>query len=237
MAKVNVGDRFDKLVVIKREDIPRKTRKRYPNGDVYYELSDKKNIAWVCKCDCGETTDPIIQSTLIKEKSVLRSCGKCTPERNPNYIPPNISREENDDWNELYEYVRTNILGYDKGMSLNSGQVTRLKGLTTGNYRINKRIAQNAKYSHKTVLNTFKFCSPNIHRALRTMTFKDENYKFNYICKIVENNINNVYLRMQNAEKAKEQAKNMTIETATHTGAEYQRKTEEKTNKLFDDLW
>lgn len=237
MAKVNVGDRFDKLEVLERQDVFSKVRKKYPNGDIYYEQGKTKNIAWICKCDCGNITEPIRQSTLIKESSVLRSCGKCPPEKNPNYVPPNMSREELDNWEELYEYVRKNILGYDSKQSLTSDMVSRLKGLATGNYRANNRIARNANYSYKTILNTFKFCSPNIHKALRTMNFTDERHRFNYVCKIVENNINNVYLRMQNTEKAKEQAKNMVIETATHTGAEYQRKTKETTNKLFDDLW
>lgn len=237
MAKVNVGDRFDKLEVIKRQDVFSKVKRRYPNGDIYYEQGKTKNIAWVCKCDCGRETKPIRQATLLKEAAVLRSCGECPPEKNPNYIPPKMTKEELENWEELYEYVRTNIMGYNKDQSLSSEIVVRLKGLSTGNYKANRRIVKNANYSYKVILNTFKFCSPQIYKALRTKTFSNENYKFNYVAKIVENNINNVYLRMQNTEKAIEEAKNMVIDTATHTGAEYQKKTKETTNKLFDDLW
>ena len=44
-------------------------------------------------------------------------------------------------------------------------------------------------------------------------------------------------MKMKNVEKAKEEAKNMTLDTANHIGAEYQKKTKETTNKLLDDLW
>ena len=86
-------------------------------------------------------------------------------------------------------------------------------------------------------MTTFKFCSPDIQKALRTNRFADEQHKFNYILKIVEKSINTVYMKMKNVEKAKEEARNATVEMPTHTGAEYQRKTKEVNNKLLNDLW
>ena len=167
----------------------------------------------------------------------MRSCDNCPPEKNPNYIPKKMSYEENQDWDELYEYVKTNVMGYDKNQLLPSYIVARLQGLPKGKYMASNKTKNNANYSYKTVLNTFKFCSPDIHKALRTGGFKDEQHKVNYILKIVENNLNNVYMREKNAEKAKEKVETMTLDTVTHAGAEYQKKTESKTNKLFDDLW
>ena len=87
----------------------------------------------------------------------------------------------------------------------------------------------------KTILNTFKFCYPDIQRALRTNNFKDEMHRFNYILKIVEKNINTVYLKMKNVEKAKEEAKNMAVEITAHTGAEF--KPKEKKIDKFSNLW
>ena len=55
------------------------------------------------------------------------------------------------------------------------------------------------------------------------------------IIKIVEANINDVYLRMKNAEKAKEEAKNMVVEAPTHIGAEF--KPKENKKDRFSNLW
>ena len=148
-----------------------------------------------------------------------------------------MTEEEKQDWESLYYYVKNDILGYDENQSLPSNMVLRLKGLLTNKFMENNNIKNTANYSYQTILNTFKFCSPEIHKALRTKSWTSEQHKFNYILKIVEGNINNVYMRMKNIEKAKEEAGNITINTANHTGAEYQKKTKEVTNKLLNDLW
>ena len=62
-------------------------------------------------------------------------------------------------------------------------------------------------------------------------------HRFNYVLKIVESNINNVYLRMKNVQKTKEEAENTSVDTVNHIGADYQRKTKEVNNKLLNDLW
>lgn len=145
-----------------------------------------------------------------------------------------MSKEELQDWEELYIYVK-NLMNYDENQTLSRGMVLRLKGLLTGKFIENNNIKDNSNYSYKIILATFKYCSPSIQRALRTNNFQNEQHKFLYITKIVENNINNVYLRMKNAEKAKEEAKNTTIEAPTHTGAEF--KPREKKKDKFADLW
>ena len=138
------------------------------------------------------------------------------------------------DWDALYQYVK-NLMGYDENQSLSSQMVLRLKGLLTNKFMENNNIKDTANYSYETILNTFKFCSPEIQRALRTNRFKNEQHKFLYITKIAENNINNVYMRMKNLEKAKEEAKNTTIEMSVHEGAEF--KPKEKNKDKFSDLW
>ena len=148
-----------------------------------------------------------------------------------------MTEEEKRDWDELYSYVKTNIMGYDKNQSLSSNMVLRLKGLLTNKFMENKNIESTANYSYRTILNTFKYCSPDINKALRTNKFTDEQHKFNYVLKVVEKNINTVYMKMKNVEKAKEEAENMTLDTVNHVGAEYQKKTKETTNKLLNDLW
>ena len=146
-----------------------------------------------------------------------------------------MTEEDKIAWDELYTYVKKNIMGYDDNQALSSAMVLRLKGLLTNKFMENNNIQSTANYSYETVLNAFKYSYLDINRALRTNNFKDEKHKFNYILKIVEQNINTVYVKMKNVEKAKEEAKNMTIEAPTHTGAEF--KPKEKKKDKFTDLW
>lgn len=146
-----------------------------------------------------------------------------------------LTEEEKIAWDNLYQYVKSNIMGYDQNQALSSTMVLRLKGLLSGKFIENNNTENKANYSYETILNTFKFCSPTIQKALRTNNFKDESHKFNYVLKIVEKNINDVYIRMRNVQKAKEEAKSVTIETPTHVGAEY--KPKEKKKDKFSNLW
>lgn len=146
-----------------------------------------------------------------------------------------MSKQDKEDWESLYEYVR-HILGYDENQSLSRSMVLRLKGLLNNKFMANNNIDDTANYSYQTVLNTFKFCTLDIQRGLRSNSFRDENHKFNYIIKIVESNLNTVYLRMKNVEKSKQKSETISMETATHSGAEYQTKTV-KTSERLKDLW
>ena len=145
-----------------------------------------------------------------------------------------MTEKEKQDWENLYFYVKK-MLGYDENQALSSTMVLRLKGLLTNKFIENNNIESTANYSYETILNTFKFCSPEISKALRTSRFADEMHKFNYVLKIVEKSINTVYMKMKNVEKAKEEAKNAVVEMPTHTSAEFKPK-EKKVDK-FTNLW
>ena len=73
--------------------------------------------------------------------------------------------------------------------------------------------------------------------ALSSKTFENESYKFNYICKIVENNINDVYLRVMKAKKSEESIQKMDTDILSHNGGTYQKKTEELKNERLKELW
>ena len=147
-----------------------------------------------------------------------------------------LTAKEKQDWENLYYYVKSNIMGYDENQALSSMMVLRLKGLLTNKFIENGNITSTANYSYETILNTFKFCSIDIQRALTNNNFKDESHKFNYILKIVEKNINTVYMKMKNIEKAKEEAKNTVVEIPIHTGADFKPR-EKKTEDKFSNLW
>lgn len=145
-----------------------------------------------------------------------------------------MTEKEKQDWENLYYYVKK-LMSYDENQALSNSMVLRLKGLLTNKFMENNKIESSANYSYETILNTFKFCSPDLQRALRTVSFKDEQHKFNYLLKIVEKNINTVYMKMKNVERAKEEAKNTTVESPVHTGAEF--KPRENKKDKFTDLW
>ena len=147
-----------------------------------------------------------------------------------------MSKKEQAEFDELYEYVRVNILGYDKSQSLSNNMVLRLRGLRYNKFMDNKNIKDTADYSFETILNTFKYCYLDIQRALRTVNFKDENHKFNYVLKIVEDNLNEVYVRTKNAQKAEEKTKGVDMSVTTYEGAEYQSNHKKISNRL-KDLW
>lgn len=126
---------------------------------------------------------------------------------------------------------------YDDNQSLSRTMVLRLKGLRTNKYIENRNIEDTAVYSYKTILNTFKFCILDIQRGLKSNSFSDENHKFNYVLKVVESNINNVYIRMQQTKKSHEKTEKLDLSASTHISAEYQRKTQDDTSHRFDHMW
>ena len=148
-----------------------------------------------------------------------------------------MTQQEIKEFDELYEYVHTKIMGYDKNQSLSNMMVLRLKGLSTNKFIENKNIRSSAHYSYSVILNTFKYCSNNIQKNVFGKHFIDENHKFNYILKIVESNLNTVYVKMKNAEQSKEKSEILDFGVMTHTGASYQRKTKDTINHRLDDLW
>lgn len=147
-----------------------------------------------------------------------------------------MSEQDLSEWNELYEYIRKKIMGYDDSQSLSKPIVLRLKGLATNRYMANNKIKGTATYSYKTILNTFKYCMPEIQKALNN-SFKNEQHKFNYILKIVEPNINDVYIRMKNAQKEKEKIDTINADRIANYEYCHTDRQRRRPNKRLDDLW
>lgn len=148
-----------------------------------------------------------------------------------------MTEEEKKLWEELYYYVKE-LLGYDKNQALSSTMVLRLKGLLTNKFIENGNIQDGANYSYEVILNTFRYCSLDIKKALRTGSFKDEWHKFLYITKIVENNINNVYVKMKGVKKSEEKIDDVDTTIANYIGVGYQVKQDTRNREdKFSDLW
>lgn len=148
-----------------------------------------------------------------------------------------MSNEEIIEFDELYNYVKKQVLKYDDSQNLPSRIVLRLKGLKKGKYIETLKQKDNANYSYKTILYTFQICKPQIDYALNNIDFKDENHKVNYIIKIVESNVNDVYIRLKKAEEQKTKIKELDTQfLSSNNGHSYTKKTKD-TRKNLDDLW
>jgi hypothetical protein len=131
-----------------------------------------------------------------------------------------------------------NLLGYDENQALSSAMVLRLKGLSTNKFMENKRVENTANYSYDVILNTFKYCSVDIKKALTNNRFSDEMHRFNYILKIVERNINTVYMKTKGVKKSEEKIDDVDTTIANYTGVKYQVKQDTKNREdKFSDLW
>lgn len=119
--------------------------------------------------------------------------------------------QEKKEFNELYEYVKKDILQYPNDVALPKYLVMRLKGLRDGKFIVNKKIKSKADYPYSVIMLTFKFCKSNILRAIETKNFKNEQMKINYIMVIIENNINDIVLRLKDKEKAENKIETVEI--------------------------
>jgi hypothetical protein len=59
-------------------------------------------------------------------------------------------------------------------------------------------------YDYNTIYLTFVYCKDKIQQSLQNKNFTNEQAKFNYILAIVNNNINDVVLRLKKVKKAEE---------------------------------
>lgn len=148
-----------------------------------------------------------------------------------------MTKQEKEEWETLYEYVHTNVLGYDRNQSLTRSQVLRLKGLRTNKFIENNNIKDTANYSFKVILYAFQSCNPAIQDALRRVNFKDESHKFNYILKIVEPQLNEIYVRMKKRDRVKSEVEQEVSCAVEVKAAEFKPKPKKKMNDKFADLW
>ena len=109
--------------------------------------------------------------------------------------------QDKKDFNELYEYVKHNVMGYGDNFALDKQTVLRLRGLRYGKLYDNTKSNDVTNYPFSVVLYTFKACAPKIQKALNTKHFDSDQHKFNYIAKIVEDNLNDMYVRFKHAQK------------------------------------
>lgn len=149
-----------------------------------------------------------------------------------------MTEEEKIQWDNLYQYVKKEVLLYDKNQSIPNNIILRLKGLKNGKLIANNKTQNNAEYSFEIILYTFKMCKQSINAAISSKEFTSEMNKFMYISAIIENNINDVYMRISNAKKSQEKTQSIIVDNIYNEGADYKRKTEDnKVGNKLEELW
>ena len=144
---------------------------------------------------------------------------------------------EQEQWVELYEYIRKEILGYDKSLQLPRIFILRLKGLREGKFCANTKSPSKSlgDYPYKSILIAFKMCKMDLIRVLSTKTFKDEAHKVNYLMAIIESKINDICIRIKKVENAQEKGEHIKINNDDNK-AEYKHKTKEVKNSRLKHL-
>lgn len=156
-------------------------------------------------------------------------------------------KESWDEWDEMCQYVKKEIMGYDENMKIPKYIILRLRGLQKGQFLANNNIKPMASYSSKIILLTFKFKKMDITKSIqrKQADFKDEKHKFNYIMSIIESSINDVYLKCKQKEEQKRRIENVDINIDNATNSDIEKVKQEtiyqnvdkKINKRLEKLW
>lgn len=151
-----------------------------------------------------------------------------------------ITKKDNDhnQWLELCKYVHKEILEYDENMKFPQYLALKLQGIKRGEHIANNNIDPQANYDDYTILCTFKLCKHKILDYLHKNEgkIKDEKHKINLILKMIEPEINDVYLRLQRVKQVEDRVKSQDFDNQLSDSADYVRKTKdvsEKMKKLF----
>ncbi|WP_297419182.1 hypothetical protein [Clostridium sp.] len=147
-----------------------------------------------------------------------------------------MTKQEKIEWDDLYQYVKKEILQYDAKINLPRTLVLRLKGLHEGKFMANTKTKPMADYTYKLILMTFKLNKFDIIKSLSNKDkFKDEKHMINYLMAIIESKINDTYLRIKKVEESQEKGQEIEINISDNK-AEYKKKTKEIKNSRLQDL-
>ena len=138
---------------------------------------------------------------------------------------------------EMCTWIEKELFNYDDNQHLHTMACLKLQGLRKGKTVGNNKTQDFGNYSVKCVFNTFKANKLILQNAIKGKAFADESKKMGYICKIIEGRINEMYLRMKNAELSKQKQEAIDTQAQDNETAEYKRQTDESTNSIFEGLW
>lgn len=145
-----------------------------------------------------------------------------------------MTEKEKKDWNDVYQYFKKEIMGYDDNQKLDSYTVLRLKGLQKGQHMANRNNAVLANYPYSIILLTLKYVKPRLDDLFKVTKFNDDTHKVNYVLKIVEANINNVYNKAKQIKEEQTRAVEIKVYDLPNYTNKYENK---KVDKKLEEFW
>lgn len=203
----------------------------------------KINKDKVIKCYyCGEvvesTKDHVIKQVPMMTRAGVRNYNRqlhvdCMLKYNEKLEDEELKKYENDDWDNLYQYFRSDILGISKTQRLDDHSIKRLLGMRLGQYYPsgnNTRILPRG-YSYKTILLTLKIVKPKVLAYMKNTNFTNGQHRTNSIMKFVESEINDVNMRLEAQRKSSEKlSQNEDVEGFDYVGKLREKKIVRKGN-------
>lgn len=150
-----------------------------------------------------------------------------------------MSKKQKEEFVELCDYIKNNILQYGDNLAFPKQMALRLKGMAVGKHIAKKD--DKMLYTYKMILFAFKKEERNLLNYIAKTAFKNEQHKINGICLIAERNLNDIKLKaMQahrnkkiNEEKQEEIVNNIKLTNEVKNNYKVKSSRKEK----FDDLW
>jgi hypothetical protein len=142
-------------------------------------------------------------------------------------------------FNEICNFIKTEILHYDKQQSLPLYFIQRIYDLRNGTVVLPKigRVKQSKEgYSYEVILETFKKHLQDINFWVSKKQFKNEQVKINYIMKIIDGNINDIYLKQKQEKKIENEQETITTNIDIDFNLPVQKQRENKKQYLMDIL-
>lgn len=147
---------------------------------------------------------------------------KKTPIKNKTFSREMLGGTEK--WDELYEFVRKDVLGLSQNERIARNMVLRLEGLSKGNFMASNKLKPMGYYQYEDILITYKLALT----MTRGVNFKNLEHKFAYITKVVEGKINDIVLARRRQEKINEEIETMNVDNQYTEPVQFNSK---KTNK------
>lgn len=139
----------------------------------------------------------------------------------------------------ICQRFKNDIMKYDENQSLPRYLILRIKGVAEGKHIANNLIEDKANYGFDVVLNAMKASKPAIDYAIKTVNFENEQHKINYIMKIIEGNLNDVYKGMQRVKESAMNAERVDTEKILGAVIEYNpnEDNQKKKSRVAKDIW
>lgn len=139
---------------------------------------------------------------------------------------------------KLFDYVKTNIMGYDENQCLTKNMTLRLEGLRKGQTYANNKHESFANYSYEVLYNTFVYCKNHeLDWILKNKKFDNDMHKFNYIMIVIGNNINMIYNKTKKKVEEEKRLEKIEVIDLPNYENKYVAKEQHNVSKELEALW